>query len=352
MIQPIGRFSVRVLGRTATDGGMLWLASSLSEIGFRVTGAKRLQLVLRSDDTTTDPSRKHLTPRYDVLVDGDCVMDACMKHPEETITVFESSSPWGAEIRFRKLSECTQSLLAVRDILTDGSVEPLGNGSSRIEFIGDSITCGYGVEGKDETEDFTTATENAGKSYAGLVAEWMGAEAMLTCYSGHGIVSGYTDDPEKRNIDELAPPYYEQTGRNGFLLPSGRKIEEIPWDFSTWQPEKIVINLGTNDLNWCAEREARRELFRKQYRAFLETVRKNNPGAMMLCILGIMGTGLNETMVKAVNEYRAQTGDTRIHSMTLQEQDAQRFGYGSSFHPNEKTQLKLAEKVQAFIQNT
>ena len=73
---------------------------------------------------------------------------------------------------------------------------------------------------------------------------------------------------------------------------------------------------------------------------------------MMLCILGIMGTGLNETMVKAVNEYRAQTGDTRIHSMTLQEQDAQRFGYGSSFHPNEKTQLKLAEKVQAFIQNT
>lgn len=38
--------------------------------------------------------------------------------------------------------------------------------------------------------------------------------------------------------------------------------------------------------------------------------------------------------------------------MTLQEQDAARDGYGSDFHPNMKTQERLAEKIQAFIQNT
>ena len=118
MIQQIGRFPVRVLGRTASDGGMLWMASSLSEICFQVSGAKYLEIVLQSDDTTTDPARKHLTPRYEVLVDGDAVMDHCRKKPEETITVFESGKPWGAEIRFRKLSECTQSILAVREIRT------------------------------------------------------------------------------------------------------------------------------------------------------------------------------------------------------------------------------------------
>ena len=352
MIREIGRYTVRVLGRTVPDGGMLWMASSLSEVGFRIDGAKRLEMVLRSDDTTLDPERAHLTPRYAVLVDGDSVMGRRMEKEEETITVFESTAPWGAEIRFRKLSECSQSLLAIREIRTDGKIEPLEEQGTRIEFIGDSITCGYGVEGKNELEDFTTATENAGKAYAGLVSDWMGLEPMLTSFSGHGIVSGYTDNPEKRNLDELLPPYYERVGRNSFQLPSGRRLEEIPWDFSSWQPEKVLVHLGTNDLSWCADRGPRKELFRKQYKEFLATVRKNNPGAMILCVLGIMGTGLNEAMVKAVNEYRTESGDTRIHAMTLQEQDAARDGYGSNYHPNTKTQQRLAEKIQAFIQNT
>ena len=206
MNQQIGHHTVRVLGRTVMDGGMLWMLSSLSEAGFRVTGARHLEMVLRSDDTTTYPSRAHLTPRYAVLVDGDIVMDHCMKEPEETITVFDSGVPWGAEIRFRKLSECTQSIMAIREIRTDGKIVPLEEHGPRIEFIGDSITCGYGVEGKNELEDFTTATENAGKSYAGLVTDWMGLQPMLTCFSGHGIVSGYTDDPEKRNTSELVRP--------------------------------------------------------------------------------------------------------------------------------------------------
>ena len=47
MIQQIGRFPVRVLGRTVTDGGMLWMLSSLSEAGFRIAGARRLEMVLQ-----------------------------------------------------------------------------------------------------------------------------------------------------------------------------------------------------------------------------------------------------------------------------------------------------------------
>ena len=125
MICRIGRYDVRVRGRTVEDGGMLWMCSSLSEIGFRLTGAKRVEMTLWSDDTTTDSSRAHLTPRYAVLVDGDIVMDHCMREPEETIVVFDSGTPWGAEVRFRKLSECTQSLLAIREIRTDGIIVPL-----------------------------------------------------------------------------------------------------------------------------------------------------------------------------------------------------------------------------------
>ena len=352
MIDQIGKYTVRVRGRTVQDGGMLWLASSLSEAGFRVTGAKRVQVVLQADNTPVLPGCDHLKPRYDVLVDGDPVTGGRMDEEQKTVLVFDSREPWGAEIRIRKLSECTQSLLAIREIRTDGWVEPLEETGMKVEFIGDSITCGYGVEGKNELEQFTTATENAAKSYAGLCARWMGLDAMLTSYSGYGIVSGYTEDPERRETDHLLAPYYDRVGRNDFRLPSGRTVQEILWDFSRWQPEKILINLGTNDLSWVTGKDARKDLYRRTYKEFLQGVREKNPGAMLLCVLGVMGTELNECMVQAVNEYRAESGDTRIHSMTLEEQDWQRYGYGSNFHPNEKTQERLAQKIQAFLQNT
>ena len=92
-------------------------------------------------------------------------------------------------------------------------------------------------------------------------------------------------------------------------------------------------------------------MFRQQYKDFLRTVRRNNPGAKILCVLGIMGTGLNEKMAQAVSEYRAETGDLRIHAIALQEQDWERYGYGADFHPSEKTQRLLAEKIAYFLQN-
>ncbi len=351
MIASIGKYRVKVLGRTVEDGGMLWMVSSLSEIGLKVSEARYLRLVLQADDSVGDSARGTQTPRFGVRVDGDLVVDRRMEEREETVSVFESRTPWGAEVHFQKLSEGTQSLLAVRRIVTDGKVEPLAEKGLKIEFIGDSITAGYGVEGRSGEEDFSTATENAGKSYAGLAAAWLDADAMLSAFSGHGIVSGFTGDPEQRNESELVPPYYEAVGRNGFRLPSGRIIEEIPWDFSAWQPDKVLVNLGTNDLSWVGDHADRKDEYRQRFKEFLYTVRKNNPGAMILCILGIMGTGLNDYMVKAVNEYRAEAGDNRIHSMTLQEQDMARDGCGSNYHPSAQTQRRLAEKVKYFIEN-
>ena len=49
MRQQIAGKTVRVLGRTAEDGGMLWLMSSLSEAGFTVNGAAEVKLALKAD---------------------------------------------------------------------------------------------------------------------------------------------------------------------------------------------------------------------------------------------------------------------------------------------------------------
>ncbi len=336
---------IKLLGHTVDDGEQVWLLSSAAEAGFRVTGATWLAVTLRADDTVTDPGKETQLPRFEVLLDGEKVLDRRLTVREETVTVFTGTEPRDAEVRLIKLSECTQSLMAVREIITDGTVAPLPEAGRRIEFIGDSITCGYGVEESDPEKGFTTATENAEKSYAAIVSDRLGMDRILASFSGHGIVSGYTGDPAVRNMSELVPPYYEKAGRNGYVLPSGRIAEEIPWDFSQFRPDVVVVNLGTNDLSWCAGRPARNAEYRKQYAEFLKTVRKDNPEAEILCILGVMGEGLNDSMEAAVNDYRAATGDEKIRSLTLREQDGKRNGYGANYHPSEQTQRELADIV-------
>ena len=335
---------IKLVGHIVPDGEQLWLISSAAEAGFRVKGASRLTLKLRADDSVTDPARETELPRFEILLNGMKILDARLTAKDATITVFEGAEKRDAEVRLIKLNE-GNSLFALREILTDGTIEPLPDRPLKMEFIGDSITCGYGVEGKSEAETFTTATENAAKGYAFLTAEALDADAVLTCFSGHGLVSGYTGDPAVRNSADLVQPYYETEGRNGYRLPTGKLAEEIPRNFEAFQPDYIVLNLGTNDLSWCGTDPERGRLFAEEYARFLKTVRKDNPGARILCTLGVMGTGLNPMMQQAAESYCRETGDRQIRLLMLEEQNAARDGYGSDFHPNAITQQLLARRV-------
>ena len=335
---------VKSLGHIIDDGEQVWLLSSAAEIGFRVTGATRVLLKLRADDSVTDPARETELPRFEVLLDGEKILDARLTAEDVSVTVFEGTEKRDAEIRLIKLNE-GNSFFALREILMDGEPSPLPERPVKIEFIGDSITCGYGVEGKSEAETFTTATENAAKAYAFLTAEALDADAVLTCFSGHGIISGYTGDPAVINDDALVPPYYEKEGRNAFRLPTGKLAQETERDFSAFRPDYIVLNLGTNDLSWCGTDEERGALFADRYADFLKTVRRDNPDARILCTLGLMGTGLNPMMQRAAENYCRETGDRRIRVLLLEEQDAARDGYGSDYHPNEITQRLMAGTV-------
>ncbi len=317
---------------------------SLCEVAFRVTDATFLRLRLCTEDSQGDPEKINVAPRFAIDRDGERIIDLRLTGAETTVPVLSSPTAI-TEIRLIKLSECTQSILGLSAIETDGVLSPLPTSDRRLEFIGDSITCGYGVEAESAAEGFSTATENAEKSYAGLTAKALRAAPMLTAFSGHGIVSGYTGDPAVRNESELVPPYYETFGRQDFILPSGRKLQEIPWDFSRFQPQGIVVNLGTNDLSWCGDDEKRKAMFRKEYAAFLRCVRSHYPDALILCVLGLMGEKLNQTMLSAVEDYRSDTGDHRIRSMTVPEQDMETNGAGADAHPSSTTQRLFAETV-------
>ena len=89
---------------------------------------------------------------------------------------------------------------------------PIEKKKLSIEFIGDSITCTYGVEAPDQTYHFTTAKENFSKSYAYLDAKILDADYSAVALSCHGIVSSYSDGDKW--AESLMSLYYEKISKN------------------------------------------------------------------------------------------------------------------------------------------
>lgn len=339
--------NMTINGRYHTSGDTLWMATSACMAGFWTRGARFCRVLLKGDCTATDENRETDRARMEIRVDGATVWQDRVDRAEMTVTVFENEQAEDHEVRIIKLSECTSSLVGIAEIDTDGRMEKLPEAEEKLLVIGDSITCGYGVEG-DLTQSFTTATENATAAYGYLTAEELGMDVELFSFSGFGIISGYTDDG-KINDGCLVPPLYGTCGMNAFVFPDGRTLQEIPWEPSCSRPDWIVLNLGTNDLSYCREDPEKKASFEKAYGQFLRKIRASAPQARILCVLGIMGTGLNPEMVAAVRDFCEKTGDTLTRALPVEEQDQATDGVGTDYHPSAATQKKLALKVAEAI---
>lgn len=333
---------VKYIGRNYYDNDTLWLVHSGSAVEFTVT-AKSASVTLAGDGSiNSDPDYRS---RYAVIVDGEIIVDSTMSEKTKTIELFTGDVVRTSKVKVIHLSEANNGAVGVSSINVVSNlpspVVPTPEKDLCIEFIGDSITCAYGVEGASNYESFKTTTENFMKSYAYLVADKLDADYSAVCYSGHGIISGYTSTGEK-NEDSLVPAYYENIG--------SWENYAHPWDFSARQNDVVVINLGTNDNTYVdKDIDVRGDEFAEGYTEFLKTVRKNNPDAYIICTLGTMGCNqLYPYIEKAIEDFKTETGDERISSYESVTQ-VQSDGYGSDWHPSPVTQQKsayvLADKI-------
>jgi hypothetical protein len=170
-------------------------------------------------------------------------------------------------------------------------------------------------------------------------------DANIISCSGYGVLSGYTGDPEAQNTEELLPPYYEKMGFSRDYFEGELSPQDVSWDFGKYQPELVVLNLGTNDNSFCQEIQERWDDFTQCYVAFLKMIRKNNPEAQILCVYGVMEDRIAPTVEKAVEVYKEQSGDSRITYLYITPDDGSR-GYAVDFHPAPATHV-LASKIVA-----
>lgn len=336
---------VKVLGRADFTENTLWMVHSGSGAEFTFTGTEAT--VTMQCDSTIMGSRDNQA-RIAIFVNDECVVDEMIDKMDETFTVFESETPQECTIRIVKLSEAAMSTVGIKTLEVEcmGDIQPTPGKEHLIEFIGDSITCGYGVEDEDKNHHFSTKTENVMKTYAYKTAEALDADYSMVSFSGYGIVSGSSGDGQK-HPEQVLSLYYEKLGFS-YGAYVGKYAADVAWDFNKRQPDLIVINLGTNDETYTKTDAAKRDEYVAGYAEFLKMVRKNNPDATILCTLGIMGDGLYPSLEKAVEQYSTESGDTNVHTMKFDVQSPAD-GLAADWHPTEATHTKAADKLAAEI---
>jgi len=109
-----------------------------------------------------------------------------------------------------------------------------------ILFVGDSLTCGYGVLGRSPCA-FSSTTEDAFASYSGKTMRSLSArkgrlmEYHVVAWSGKGVVRNYNSSK-----GPTMPNLFPLTLAND---PTDK------WDFTKFSPVVVVLFLGANDYS-------------------------------------------------------------------------------------------------------
>lgn len=336
---------VKMLGRTHNENGILWLAHSASGVEFTVKGTQCSVKIVGDSMISAEDNQA----RFAAYVDGERVVDDMITQSEVTYDVFSYEEEKEVTVRLMKISEAANSILGIDEITvtSEEDIAPTAEKELKIEFIGDSITCGYGVDDENRNHHFSTKTEDATKAYAYKTAELLDADYSLVSYSGHGIVSGYTTQGKKVAAQQL-PNKYECLAISSGTGTDGFNAAGVDWDFSRSVPDIIVINLGTNDNSYTGKDEELIKEYSDGYVKFLEKVRKNNADAHIICAFGVMGADLYDAICAAAENYTAETGDTNISTLRLSTQDGST-GYAADWHPTAATHDIAASELADYI---
>lgn len=205
----------------------------------------------------------------------------------------------------------------------------------QIEFIGDSHTVGYGNLSTKHacTKDEIWADTDDTKAFGALIAAHYDADYQVNAISGRGVVRNYGGF----EADTLPQAY-------PYVLFDKQQRYSDP----AWQPQVIVIALGTNDFTTplhAGERWKTRDELHADYEAtyarFLEGLRARDPGALIIVWATDMAEKEIETEARKVVEQMKQRGDQRITFLPI---DGLSLA-ACDWHPSAADDRVIADKV-------
>ncbi len=333
---------IKIMGRYEWKEDMLYLCYSGAYIEFIFSGSRLLVRML------SEFAKESESCKIAVFINGSSQLVFPLKDGIHDYQIFDFHETKTVIVRLMKITEAQYASSAISALITDDSacIQPTGYSDRRIEFIGDSITCGYGNEGTEDSV-FSTADEDASKSYAVLAAGSLQADFTLISFSGIGIISRYVEpDAMEPLTDILMPEIYPYC--DWYLAHRKNWEPAEKWNFGRFQPEIVVINLGTNDASYIRDDPGKKRLFIIKYAEFIHMVRRNYKNTEIICTIGVMENRLNDAVKKSVDYYKERTGDKKV-VFFMQEMQCREDGYGTAMHPSVRTHEKMAWKLTRFI---
>jgi hypothetical protein len=304
-----------------------WPGSSVL-IRFKGTGLKVLLKDERGRNT------------YNVILDGKKITKLELDTAKRFYTLASSLSNSKHSIELFKRTEAVwgTTLFYGYSIPENAVLFPPEEKKLKMEFFGNSITCGYAVE--DSTGDSGDAKfENNYLSYASITARHFNAANHNTAVSGIGIMVSW--------FPFTMPDVFDKLNAN---------TRDTYWDFTLYTPDIVVINLFQND-SWLVKLPNHAEFKRvfgstapdsnfivNAYKNFTYGIRQKYPNAKIICALGAMDItkqgspwpGYVTKTVEALNDKNIYTYFFPVCN--------------SKGHPRIKHQQEMADQLIQFIE--
>ena len=242
------------------------------------------------------------------------------------------------EVVVQKRTEGEQGRTTIYEFATDGQfmqAEPLR--LRQLEFIGDSYTCGYGIDAPTKEEKFSPETENASRSYAAIVSRYFGADYIAVAHSGMGIARNYNSKFPKWHM----PDRYLQT----FDMDSTQATRWNAADYA-FKPAMTVIYLGPNDFS--VSLQPKYENYRDNYYRLIKSIKANyGEEHPVLCVAAKSYEYLGEY----VRELAKNSGMKNVNYLVYcpAQHNHTNEDLGADVHPNYNGQKKKAYSIIPYI---
>lgn len=247
---------------------------------------------------------------------------------------------------------CTNSEKAVPDIFM-----PLEPKKYVFECIGDSITCGEGLEDSVPGKAWNPAWQGTRNHFALILSQRFNADISIIAQSGWGLLCGWNNDPHC-----TIPPLYPFV----CSLAKGAANREAgapqAWDFSRHKTDAVIINLGSNDeyafraapwedpasgKTYKLHGDADYARLKAAAKNFIGEIRRRNPEALIIWCYGMFLTGCMDLFRSAVEEFRAENRDDKVRFIELSPMDDTTAG--AQKHPGPLCHKEAADLLTAVL---
>lgn len=215
----------------------------------------------------------------------------------------------------------------------------------KIEFIGDSITCGAASDPSDIPCDQGEYFDhhNGYYAYGPVLSREIGVDYLVSSVSGIGMYRNWNDE----NKDEAIMPDVYQ---NLYLTKDNSKPK---YDFA-FQPDIISIALGTNDFSGGDGKKERlrfnAEQYISNYISFIKMLYKHNPNAQIVITNSPMVKERNAVVFEdCLNKVKAAFASDKTHKPIVIFKFKPMTPKGCLGHPDVADHKVLADEYAPFL---